>query len=253
MPYSYPSHVPRVAKHWSETERRICAEVAGREYSKSGDDRKATFACIGAVKNHRKKYKALYKQGSKQDKFDKQSEENSKKLQHLVELLYAGEIVLSEFDNRFRSELKDIYLKTMLLGRGNQEINEVDLATLQKQLDKQYAYLDDFVKDLSTGRYSQQKALWRAGLYGTPYAAFVYYDTPPDVANLMPVMPGLDCLGLGYCGCGLSISYDDEGTAYVDWVLDPLKEHCVLCIAHAEASPYIFTAEELVSGKRRNG
>lgn len=248
-PYSYPDRIPKVAKHWSDAEKRICAEVAGSEYNKSHDDRKAVFACIGAVKNHRKKYKTFYKQGQKKDKFDKESEKASLKLQHLVELFYAGEITLNEFTGRFQSELKDHYMKVMLLGRGSQEITELDLAELQKKLDKQYKYLDGFVKDLGTGKYSQQRSMWRAGLYGFPYAAFIYYDTPQDVADLMPVLPGDDCLGI--CRCGLDVSYDDEGTAYVDWVLDPTAEHCIVCLSHAESSPFVFTAEELASGHKK--
>lgn len=251
MPYEYPNRVPRVAKHWSDAEKRVCTSAAQSEYSRSGDDRKAIFACIGAVKNHRKKYKTLYKQGSKQDKFDKQSEANSKKLQRLVEVYYAGEITLDEFDSRFRSDLKDIYLKAMVLGRGDKEITQSDLDELQRRLDKQYSYLDGFVKDLGTGKYSQQKSMWRAGLYGIPYGAFVYYDTPADVVDLMPTLPSDACLGGSLCRCHLEVSYDDEGTAYVDWVLDPVSEHCVVCIGLAADSPYVFTAEELASGHKK--
>lgn len=252
MPYSYPSNVPKVAKHWSEPEKRICTSAAQSAYERGGDRREenAVFACIGAVKRHRKKYKT-YKQEPEKDKFDKLSEEASLDFQHLVELWYAGELTLSDFTDQFRSRLDELYIQVMSLGRGTQEVTERDLQELQRRVQEQYSYLDDLVKDIGTGKYSQRRATWRAGLYGSPYAAFVYYNTPADVADLMPILPGDDCLGgPNLCGCALDVSYDEDGTAYVDWVLDPMKEHCAICLMHA-GETFVFTPEELVSGRRK--
>lgn len=248
MPYS-PNNPPRVSKHWSDAEKRICTNVANSALKEGKSERDAIFACIGAVKNHRKKYKT-YKQEPKKDKFDQLSEKASLNFQHLVELYYAGEIALDEFTDRFKTDLKETYLKIMLLGRGSQETTDRDLAELQRRLDQQYGYLDGLVKDIGTGRYSQKRATWRAGMYGVPYGAFVYFDTPQDVADLMPTLPGDACLGGAACGCFLDVSYDEDGTAYVDWVLDPVKEHCVVCLELASET-FVFTAEELVSGRRR--
>lgn len=239
MPWSMPDNFPKVAKHWSDTEKRICTSAANSSLRKTGNDAKAIYACIGAVKNHRKKYK----QGS-EDEYDKLGEKSSKFLQSLVEALYAGEIVLDEFDTQFRNGLKDIYLRAMILARGDKEITEDDLVELQRRIDEQYGYFDGFMKDLRTGRYSQSKSMWRAALYGFPRGAYVYYSVPADVADLMPVLPGDDCLGI--CKCALDVSYDDDGTVYVDWVLDPLAEHCVVCLSHVMDSPYVFTAEQLL-------
>lgn len=242
MPWT-TTNPPKVAKHWSDTEKRICTSAANSELKRSGDDKKAIFACIGAVKNHRKSYK----QGPEEDEYDLLSENASELLQDLVALFYAGDILLDEFTTRFQDDLRQVYLRAMLLGRGDKEITEDDLVELQRRLDVQYAYLDDFVKDLRTGRYSEQKALWRAGLYGFPRGAFIYYSIPEDVAALMPFLPGDLCLGgPGLCKCHIEVSYDDEGTAFVDWVLDPVAEHCSPCIAASMESPFVFSARDLM-------
>lgn len=248
MPYT-ASNPPRVAKHWSEPEKRVCSSAANSALKKGKSEQDAVFACIGAVKRHRNRYKT-YKQEPEKDKFDKLSEEASLDFQHLVELWYAGELTLSEFTDQFRSRIDELYIQVMSLGRGTQEVTERDLQELQRRVQEQYSYLDGLVQDLQTGRYSQRRATWRAGMYGIPYGAFIYYNTPPDVYDLMPVLPGYSCLGQGACGCVLDVSYDEDGTAYVDWILDPVKEHCVICL-EAASETFVFTAEELVSGHRK--
>lgn len=185
-----------------------------------------------------------YKQGG--DKYDEAAEDGAKAFRRLVELYFLGEITLGELDLRFRSGLEEHYVRLMLLAiDDSRPVTEDDLAILQRRLDKEYAYLASFVEDIRTGRITQQRAIWRAGLYGFSRAAYINFTVPTNVADLMPVLPGDDCLGGSLCGCSLQVEVDDDGTHYVYWLIDPAKESCPVCIAHAIESPFVFTAEDL--------
>lgn len=235
MPYHYPDQIPNVAKNWSPNRQKKCAEVADAVLRNGGSESEVIFACIHAAKQ---------KQDDK--KYDQFTEDAALDFQHLLELYFAGEITLDVFQSTFQDKLKEHYTKLMLLGlAGKREVSEEDLVYLNSKLDEQFKYLDGFVEDLREGRMTQQRALWRAGRYGFPRAAFINYTVPKDIVELMGVLPGDDCLGDGLCGCSLEVEFDSDGTAYVYWVLDPMKESCAVCIAHAVESPYIFTAEEV--------
>lgn len=71
----------------------------------------------------------------------------------------------------------------------------------------------------------------------------MHFTVPGDVAELMPVMPGDDCLAGSGCRCHIDVEYDGN-TAYVYWLLDPLAESCPVCVAHAVESPFVFNLDE---------
>jgi len=125
------------------------------------------------------------------------------------------------------------------------EPTEADLAWIEARLVREFEYLDGFISDIETGNTSHQRALWRAGLYGFPRAAWVQFSIPEGISELMGVLPGDDCLGGSMCRCSLDVEFDVDGGAYVYWVLDPLAESCAVCIAHALESPYYFSPEEV--------
>lgn len=190
--------------------------------------------------------KTGYKQGPGTDEYEEAVEEGSAAFQKLVLLFYAGTITLLEFESRFKQTLQDHYLRMMILGLGDsREPTERDLAWLQGRIEREYEYLDGFIAELRSGKYSEKKALWRAGMYGFARAAYVNFTVPADVASLMPSLPGDLCYGGSLCGCSLQVEHDSDGNAYVYWLLDPVKESCPACIALAVDSPYIFTREEL--------
>lgn len=239
MPWTV-ARPPNPAKHWPEAERHKCVRAANAVLRDGGSDEEAIFACIHAA-GHVKT-----KQGP--DKYDQAAEDGALAFQHLVELYYAHEISIDMLRQRFQQALDDHYLRMMLLAL-DREPTQRDIDVLQRRLDKEYEYLNGFVEDIRTGRTTQQRALWRAGLYGFARAAYINFTIPQDVADLMPVLPGDDCLGGSYCGCGLQLEVDDDGTHYVYWQLDPLKESCPVCIAHAIESPFVFTAEEVANAR----
>jgi len=226
---------PSVAKNWSEDRKRKCVSAANAVLRESGSDREAIFACIhnARVKQTEEEYETL-------------SEAAAQTLQGLVEAYYDGEIDEDEFEEKFQDELRSHYTLIMLASLGkSREVTPEDIVWINERLNQQFDYLKSFVEDISTGRMTQQRALWRAGLYGYPRAAWVNFSVPPNVADLMGVLPGDDCLGGGQCKCVLNIEQDDEGGMYVYWILDPIADHCAVCVAHALESPYYFTPEEV--------
>jgi hypothetical protein len=236
MPYSYPSRVPRVAKNWTEPQKKRCTAAAQSVLENKGTEREAIFACIHAAGVRKKQ---------EPDEYDRACEDASLYFQHLLELYYEGELDIDEFESRFKSGLEEHYARLMLLALGTtREVTEDDLYVLKRRLEKDFGYLDGFVEDISTGRMTQPRALWRAGLYGWNRGTFVHFTVPADVIGLMPVLPGDDCLGGSACKCGLNTEVDSDGTIYVYWNLDPLAESCPICIAHSIESPFVFTLED---------
>lgn len=225
---------PSPAKGWSKERKRDCVRAANAVLQHGGSDEDAVYACIHAAKT---------KQGPEEDtEYERAVEDGIDNFQTLVALYFAGSITLNVFRDRFEQNLTDHYIRIMLLAIGDsRDVTDRDLNVLQEHVDNQLTYLGGFVDDLDRGRMSEQRALWRAGLYSFARSAFVNFSIPLDIAGLMSVLPGDDCLGGDLCGCYLTVDYDDDGTAYVYWNLDPAKESCEVCIAHAIESPFVFT------------
>jgi hypothetical protein len=237
MPYSYPGKVPKVAMHWSPVQQRRCTAAANAVLGGGGSEEDAIFACIHAAgRSH-------HKQGD-DHRYDRLTEEAFTRYQELVKQVMDGSISISEYRDIMHSELKTLYTGAMLLGIGEaRQPTQADLEWLNKRLATQYDYLDGFIEDLRGG-YSEKKALWRAGLYAFPRAAYMNYKLEPEVAAIMPVLPGDDCLGGSLCKCSLQTEVDISGNIMVHWELDPVSEHCPVCVAHAVESPFVFTAED---------
>ena len=239
MPYSFPDRIPRPAKNWSPSRQRKCISAANAVLDSGGSEESAIFACL---------HNARTKQ--EDDEYDRVSERAALDLQHLVELYFTGKLTLNQFQSSFQEKLKEHYSVILMLDM-NRDITEEDINYLNKKLNETYDYLNGFVEDLSNDRITQQRALWRAGLYAFPRSVFVAGSIPPDIVELMGVLPGDDCLGGFQCKCSLQVEFDSDGTAYVYWVVDPLAEHCVVCLGHAAESPYVFSPEEVAGALNR--
>jgi hypothetical protein len=70
MPYSYPDRVPRVAKNWTEPQKKKCAAAAQAVLSRGGTEEESIFACIhaaGVKKEHMAKTLAAFFKDRKND------------------------------------------------------------------------------------------------------------------------------------------------------------------------------------------
>lgn len=235
MPWSM-NNPPPPAKNWSSDRQQKCIRAANAVLKAGGSEQDAIFACI-----HNAREKQL------PDEYERLSEQAAELFQDLVDQYYDGELTLDEFEERFQEGIKSHYAILMLAAlNDSREVTEADRAWIETRVEKEFSFLSDFVEDIRSGRMTQPRALWRAGLYGYPRAAWVQFSLPEGVAELMGVLPGDDCLGgPALCGCSLQVEMDSDGGAYVYWVLDPLKETCAVCAAHAIESPYYFSPEEV--------
>jgi len=240
MPWQYPNNVPRVAKNWSNDEKRRCTAAANAVLNKGGSEQDAIFACIHAAGRSRKK-----QEGSE---YDKLVEEGAKKLQQYVLSFMDGLITLSQLRQLMFDEMRIQYTQLVLLGidegRGR-EFDDFDLDWLDGYLSRQEEYLDGFMRDLETDTSSRDRYLWRAGLYAAARPAYVHGTVPQEISLLMPVLPGDDCLGGSNCHCWLDVEEDDRNY-YVYWMLDPASESCPVCVAHSIESPFVFEKAEMI-------
>jgi hypothetical protein len=179
--------------------------------------------------------------------YDKTVEDGIENFQDLIQMFFAGAITIAILRGLFQGALRLHYTRLMLAALGDKDPTEGQLNELNRRLQAQYLLFEGFLVDLAVGSMSEKRALWRAGMYAPDRGTFIYFSIPEAVAKLMPGLPGDICLGDGLCGCYLDYSEDIEGNVSVYWVVDPIKEHCEVCLDMQSKSPFFFTREELAN------
>ena len=117
MPYAYPTNIPRVAKHWTDAQKKRCTSAANAVLNDNGSEKEAIFACIHAAGVRKKQ---------EPNDYDQACEDASDYFQYLLELYYANEIDIDEFEEKFKDGLEQHYARLMLLALG--ETREVTQA-----------------------------------------------------------------------------------------------------------------------------
>lgn len=150
----------------------------------------------------------------------------------------------------FKQELKNYYLRLALIAKGGRALTTKDKADMGVLLAKSYDYLDGFISDLTDYKAknkiaTDQGAISRGASYDRGWHVFSRYSIPGAIADALPALPGLDCLGGALCGCFLEWDVTAD-TVEVWWRLSPIKIHCVLCSDFAvEWDPYEIPLDEL--------
>lgn len=178
-----------------------------------------------------------------EEAYEETLEAYMEEMQALGQQAGEGEIDPDTFEERMRDLLKAYFIGLALLATdGLFDVeNEDDLEDLNLFLAQRYELLGEFKKDIASGGFSTDYIRWRAGLYAGARHVFIRFMVPRDVFFDMPYLPGVDCLGDGFCQCTLNVI--DEGDHYlVEWLLGP-TEHCVICLDAESASPYTFPKE----------
>lgn len=236
MPWTV-SNPPPPAKNWTEEQKRRCVAAANAVLRGGGTDEEAIYACIHAAGKTRQK---------QEDEYEQEVEDSLLTFQNLVAAYLAGAIVLSVFRSRFRQAIKDHFTAVMIIALEGRDPTPGQLAELNRRIELEYEYFSGFLEDLRDGVISPERALWRAAMYSPTRGTYAYFSLPDVVANLMPGLPGDVCLGDGLCGCRLEYYQDDEGNVIVEWIVDPQKEHCEVCLQYE--GTYIFTPEDIANG-----
>jgi hypothetical protein len=160
---------------------------------------------------------------------------------------------LSTMKSAFKLELRSYYIQLALLAKGGRSLTPQDKTDLGILLAKSYDFLDGFVVDLE--KYNGSKALatdegaiGRGARYSNAWHVYSRYSIPAALADVLPALPGQDCLGMSLCGCWLE--WGKVGNVIeVYWRINPIKEHCVLCVDYTTKwDPYEVDITELDPG-----
>lgn len=251
MPWTQ-SNPPPPAKNWTAEQKRKCVAAANAVIARGGSnpsselETEAIQACIHAAGKTRHKAKTrvtkaqvrLYEQ--ERDKF-------KLTLEDLANKYLANRSKLSSFKTDMQAQLKRYQIRVALIAKGKHKFTKRDQTDLQRFLGQTYKYLDGFVEDLSQykGLVTDQGVISRASSYGVGWGVFSRFSIPGELADILPALPGVSCLGDGDCGCVLEYDNDEEGFN-IYWIPNPFKEHCVLCLDNSvEWSPYKVSYDEL--------
>lgn len=176
--------------------------------------------------------------------YDKEQQRVREELESLGRSYLEDEIDESTLKNRMQEIIKAYYIALALYGAEDEEFSEQDLADLEFMIDASYGLVDDMVETFEEEPdLSENYILWRIGIFSFAHHVYSRYLVPDEIFALMPVFPGVDCLGDGACQCDLVVDTSDEGIT-VEWVMGP-TEHCAVCLAAATASPYTFSWHDL--------
>jgi hypothetical protein len=212
-------------------------KAANAAIKRGSSEEEAIFACIGAAG---KSYKQV-----NEEEYDSAVEDGLKTFQDLMAAYFAGLITLSILNLRFKEAIEIHFMRLMVLGLDGKAPTQQDLDFVQGKIDQHTVLFDVFLTDLANKDISENRALWRAGLYATDREAYIFYTVPNAVVSLMEGLPGEICLGNGLCGCHLDVQFDTEGNATVNWIVDPIKESCEVCLGMQARSPFTFSREEI--------
>jgi hypothetical protein len=236
MPWT-EKNPPAVAKNWTRSEKRRCVAAANAVLKGGKSEQEAIYACIHAAG---KSNKAI-----DNDAYYAAVEDGLTVFQDLIRDYFAGLITLTVLKKKFNEALELYFVELMTLGLDGKDPTQIDVDFVNGKIKEHSGLFDIFLADLAEGKLSENRALWRAGLYATDREAYIFYTVPNAIAALMEGLPGEICYGNGLCGCSLDVQFDNEGNATVFWIIDPQKESCEACLDMAGRSPFYFTRAEI--------
>jgi hypothetical protein len=159
----------------------------------------------------------------------------------LGDAYYEEQISAENLKAQMKERLKAYYIALALIAADG-EID--DPSDLEFFIGVGYSLIDDLIETIQDeADLSRNYILWRVGIFSFAHHVYTRYTVDEEIFRIMPVFPGVDCLGDGACGCDLIVDTSDSGVS-VEWVLGP-TEHCVVCLAAAVDSPFEFSWDEI--------
>lgn len=156
------------------------------------------------------------------------------------EALVDGRMSRDKFSNQMQRDLRRYYIRLALLGKDGRDLTGKDRQDLTAFLGQSYEDLSGFMDSVREQSRTDAQFVAQAESYGYGWGVFTRYNIPGAIADLLPALPGVDCLGQDRCGCGIEWSVQG-GSIEVYWILNPSKIHCVLCSDFsAQWAPLVF-------------
>lgn len=160
---------------------------------------------------------------------------SEQKMQTLTASLYDGKIDVGEWQITMREELRRINAFQLIAGAGGSKDNveSDDWLKLGTILKSQYAYLEDFAREIAAGNVSAAQANARSALYARSARQSFWAQSTGELD--LPAQPGdgtSECLGS--CGCmwAVDYEYDDAGqvTAALCYWTRGKSDSCPTCL-----------------------
>lgn len=106
---------------------------------------------------------------------DCENERTKVRMQGLARRLTSRNITLREFQALAIEELKKSHIRMTLLGSGGKaSTSKAAYGATGNRLKEEYVYLTNFVSAISRGELTENRIIWRSGLYGNSAAAAFY-------------------------------------------------------------------------------
>lgn len=183
--------------------------------------------------------------------YERARDQQAKELAALTDLRLSKRLTAAAHKEAMLDSMKQYYIQLALVAKGGRSLTSRDKRDVGRFLVTQRPYLEKFSTDidhfLSKEIQSIQGALSRSSSYANAWGVFTRFSIPAALADALPALPGIDCLGGMLCGCWLEWSTFDHAVE-VYWHVNGVKEHCALCAQfEVEWSPLSIPIEELDS------
>ena len=134
----------------------------------------------------------------------------SDNLRRYTRMLIDGNITLDQWQGSIREALKAAHIQATVLGHGGRDgLGPAEYGRIGQRLRSEYGYLQQFARDILSGRVSPAMALARVQLYAESVRGS-YWE-------------------------GTTIRQERQGYSLMRRVLDPLAQHCGDCLRYAAA------------------
>lgn len=182
--------------------------------------------------------------------YDRAHQQQKTDLASLADMRLSDHISSTQYKEAMMDSLKQYYIQLALVAKGGRPLISRDRQDIGRFLGVQKSYLDEF-----SNKIDQYKAkalatdlgvLSNSSSYANAWGVFTRFALPAALADALPALPGIDCLGGMSCGCWLEWAAFEK-TVEVYWHVNPMKEpHCILCDGFTvEWSPLSLDVDEL--------
>lgn len=182
--------------------------------------------------------------------YDRAHRQQQSELAALADMRLSDHLSAVQYKEAMMDSLKQYYIQLALVAKGGRTLTSRDRKDIGRFLVFQKSYLDKFsdkidrykAKTLAT----DQGVLSNSSSYANAWGIFTRFALPAALADALPALPGIDCLGGMSCGCWLEWAAFED-TVEVYWHVNPLKQpHCVLCADYnVEWAPFSLDIAEL--------
>jgi hypothetical protein len=152
----------------------------------------------------------------------------------LTKSLFDGNINIQQWTLNFRQELKTLYINEYLSARGGvNAMTQADWGRLGGMLKRQYAYMNNFAREIANGQLTEKQIAARMQLYFN--SATQAYERGKSVAAGIPQMPQYPGDGRTQCrtNCKCTWEYVETESAWECYWRLHEAEHCPDCVQNS--------------------